>query len=71
MISSFRQDGTVLTTVTHTDGKVETATENYRIVVQHLSSTTRLCHQFEVQDGWRHADTGQWSSSIVMQRVGG
>lgn len=72
MISSFRQDGTVLTTVTHMDGKVETATEYYRIVGSTLVINKPdyvINSKFRMDGDTLILDNG--SSSIVMQRVGG
>jgi hypothetical protein len=72
MISSFRQDGTVLTTVTHKDGTVETATENYRIVGSTLIINKPdyvINSKFRMDGDTLILDNG--SSSIVMQRVGG
>jgi hypothetical protein len=72
MISSFRQDGTVLTTVTHMDGKVETATESYRIVGSTLIINKPdyvINSKFRMDGDTLILDNG--SSSIVMQRVGG
>jgi len=72
MISSFRQDGTVLTTVTHKDGTVETATEQYRIVGSTLIINKPdyvINSKFRMDGDTLILDNG--SSSIVMQRVGG
>jgi len=72
MVTSFRQDGTVLTTVTHTDNTVETATENYRIVGSTLIINKPdyvINSKFRMDGETLILDNG--SSSIVMRRVGG
>lgn len=69
MISSFRQDGTVLTTTTHMDDTFENVTENYRIVGSTLIINKPdyvINSKFRMDGETLILDNG--SSSIVMRR---
>ncbi|HET6515549.1 MAG TPA: glycine zipper domain-containing protein [Thermodesulfovibrionales bacterium] len=70
IVSHFRKDGTVVTTKTNLDGKVETTTERYRIVGSTLILSTKdyvVNATFKIDGKKLIIDYGNGSS--VLQRV--
>ena len=70
VVSHFGQDGTVLTTKTNMDGKVETTSELYRIVGSTLILSTPdyvVNAKFKIEGDRLFIDYG--NGSAVMQRV--
>ena len=71
MITRFNQDGTVTTTTTLANGKVETDTESYRVVGATLvinKPNYVINSRYRIDGNKMYMDTGD--HSIVMQRVG-
>ena len=70
VVSHFGQDGTVLTTKTNMDGRVETTSERYRIVGSTLILSTPdyvVNAKFKIEDGKLFIDYG--NGSAILQRV--
>lgn len=70
VVSSFRHDGTAVTTKTNMDGKVETTTERYRIVGSTLILSTPDYVEnakFKIEGDKLFIDYG--NGSAVLQRV--
>ncbi|MFA6412570.1 MAG: glycine zipper domain-containing protein [Syntrophales bacterium] len=71
MIARFNQDGTVTTTKTLANGKVETDTESYRVVGSTLVINDPgyiINSRYRIDGNKMYMDTG--NHSIVLQRVG-
>jgi predicted lipid-binding transport protein (Tim44 family) len=70
LTSRFNADGTVTTTKTYADGKVETDTEYYRIVGSTLIVNKPdyvINAQFRIEGDRMYLDTGKFG--VVMQRI--
>ncbi|MCK9195481.1 MAG: glycine zipper domain-containing protein [Syntrophales bacterium] len=71
MITRFNQDGTVTTTTTLANGRVETDTESYRVVGATLvinKPNYVINSRYRIDGSKMYMDTGD--HSIVLQRVG-
>ncbi len=71
MVTRFNPNGTATTTKTHTNGKVETDTESYRVVGATLvinKPNYVINSRYRLEGDKLYMDTGD--HSIVMQRVG-
>lgn len=72
IVSNFRPDGTIVTTRTNMDGRVETMTEQYRIV-----GSTLIISKPEYVENTQFKIDGQeliidyGNGSVVMQRISG